>query len=85
MEIIKQLGDNLRGVAPDALIRSGDYPRGKNSLDVTVILSEISNVKKITDYFSKAVDLISVMKAKRGLGYQSRKLEETFEDIPVLL
>lgn len=85
MEIIKQLGDNLRSVAPDALIRSGDYPRGKNSLDVTVILSEISNVKKITDYFSKAVDLISVMKAKRGLGYQSRKLEETFEDIPVLL
>ena len=85
MEIIKQLGDNLRSVAPDALIRSGDYPRGKGSLDVTVILSEISNVKKITDYFSKAVDLISVMKAKRGLGYQSRKLEETFEDIPVLL
>ena len=85
MEIIKQLGDNLRSVAPDALIRSGDYPRGKGSLEVTIVLSEISNVKKITDYFSKAVDLISVMKSKRGLGYQSRKLEETFEDIPVLL
>ncbi|MCK4580168.1 MAG: cell division protein FtsZ [Dehalococcoidia bacterium] len=85
MEIIKQLGDNLRAVAPDALIRSGDYPRGKGSLDVTVILSEIGNIRKITDYFTKAVDLISVMKAKRGLGYQSRKLEETFDDIPVLL
>lgn len=85
MEVIKQLGDNLKTVAPDALIRSGDYPRQKGSLDVSVILSEISSVRKITNYFTKAIDLISVMKAKRGLGYANRKLEETFDDIPVLL
>ena len=85
MEIIKQVGDNLRAVAPDALVRSGDYPRQKGSLDVVVVLSEISSVRKITNYFTKAIDLISVMKAKRGLGYSSRKLAETFDDIPVLL
>jgi cell division GTPase FtsZ len=85
MDVIKQLGDNLRSVAPDALIRSGDYPRGKGSLDVAVVLSEIGNVKKITNYFTKAIELISVMRAKRGLGVQSRKLEESFDDIPVLL
>jgi len=85
MEVIKQVGDNLRAVAPDALVRSGDYPRQKGSLDVVVVLSEISSVRKITNYFTKAIDLISVMKAKRGLGYSSRKLAETFDDIPVLL
>ena len=85
MEIIKELGDNLKTVAPDALIRSGDYPRQKGSMNVTVILSELSNVRKITNYFTKAIDLISVMKAKRGLGYQGRELEETFDGIPVLL
>jgi len=85
MEVIKQVGDNLRAVAPDALVRSGDYPRQKGSLDVVVILSEISSVRKITNYFTKAIDLISIMKAKRGLGYSSRKLAETFDDIPVLL
>lgn len=85
MEIIKELGDNLRTVAPSALIRSGDYPRQKGSLDVTVILSEISAARKITNYFTKALDLISAMKAKRGLGYPDRKLEETFDDIPLLL
>ena len=85
MEIMKQLGDNLRTVAPDALIRSGDYPRQKGSLHVSVILSEISNVRKITNYFTKAIDLISVMKAKRGVKYSDRKFEETFSDIPVLL
>lgn len=85
MEIMKQLGDNLRTVAPDALIRSGDYPRQKGSLHVSVILSEISSVRKITNYFTKAIDLISVMKAKRGVKYSDRKFEETFNDIPVLL
>jgi len=85
MEVIKQVGDNLRAVAPDALVRSGDYPRQKGSLDVVVVLSEISSVRKITNYFTKAIDLISIMKAKRGLGYSSRKLAETFDDIPVLL
>jgi len=85
MEIIKQLGDNLSSVAPDALIRSGDYPRQKGSLYVTIILSELSSVRKITNYFTKAIDLISVIKAKRGVEYSHRKLAETFADIPVLL
>ncbi len=85
MEIIKQLGDNLSTVAPDALIRSGDYPRQKRSLYVTLILSEINSVRKITNYFTRAIDLISVIKAKRGVEYSNRKLAETFADIPVLL
>jgi cell division GTPase FtsZ len=85
MDIIKELGDNLKAVAPNALIRSGDYPRQKGSLDVTVILSELSAVRKITNYFTKALDLISMIKARQGLQYSSRKLEETFNDIPVLL
>ena len=85
MDIIKHVGDNLKAIAPEALIRSGDYPRQKGSLDVTVILSELNTVKKITNYFTKAIELISTMKAKNQLGYQSRELEETFTDIPVLL
>jgi cell division GTPase FtsZ len=89
MEIVKEIGDNLKARAPDALIRSGDYPRRTrqkgSSVDVTVILSELSSARKITNYFTKALDLISVMKARRGLQYSSRKLEETFDDIPMLL
>ncbi len=85
MDVMKQLGDNLRNLAPNALIRSGDYPRDSKQIDVSVVMSEIQNVRKITEYFTKAIDLISVMKAKKGLGYQTRRLEESFDDIPVLL
>ena len=86
MDLIKEIGDHLKAVAPNALVRSGDYPRQKKSVDVTLILSEIAAVRKITSYFTKAIDLISVVKARQqGLQYPDRKFEAIFDDIPMLL
>ena len=68
MDIVKEVGDNLRGIAPNALIRSGDYPRGKDALGVSVILSELTAVRKITNYFTQALDLIEVMQRRTGNG-----------------
>jgi tubulin-like protein CetZ len=86
MDLIKEIGDHLKDMAPNALIRGGDYPRQKKSVAVTLILSEISAVRKITGYFTKAIDLISVVKARQqGLQYPDRKLEAIFDDIPLLL
>ncbi len=39
MDVIKEIGSYLRSLAPKAIIRSGDYPREKGSLDVSLILS----------------------------------------------
>ena len=86
MDVIKDIGDHLTAVAPNALIRSGDYPRHTGSIDVTLVLSEISAVRKITSYFTKAIELLSVVKARQqGMQYPERKLEGKFDDIPVLL
>jgi cell division GTPase FtsZ len=48
MDLIKELGSRLREIATDATIRSGDYPREKGLVNVTIILSELANVKRIT-------------------------------------
>ncbi|GAH48178.1 unnamed protein product, partial [marine sediment metagenome] len=64
MEIIKELGDNLRAVAPDALIRSGDYPRQKGWLDVTVVLSEISLVLWEAKMKAMVMNKISLVEGK---------------------
>ena len=86
MDVIKDIGDHLTAVAPNALIRSGDYPRHTGSIDVTLILSEISAVRKVTNYFTKAIELLSVVKVRQqGMQYPERKLEGKFDDIPVLL
>ena len=79
MDLIKEVGGHLKNMVPEAIIRSGDYPRGRGSLDVTIILSEFSDIVKIRTYFTKAITLISTTK-KRQEG-----MEGNFQDIPSLL
>ena len=86
MNLINEIGSSLKRIASEAIIRSGDYPREKRSLDVTLILSELSNVGRITEYFTKAIRYISSYKKRwEGLEYEQRGIEEAFRDIPSLL
>jgi len=86
MDLIKELSASLKAMATEAIIRSGDYPRGKGSLDVTVILSELINSRKVMDYFTKTISYISSAKRREGrIDYEHRGIEETFKDIPSLL
>jgi len=86
MDLIKELGNRLRDIATDATIRSGDYPREKGLVNVTIILSELANVKRITDYFTKAISYIHTTRRDReGLEYEHEGLEDLFGDIPSLL
>jgi len=84
LNLSKELGVYLRSIAPQAIIRSGDYPRERGSLDVSVILSELSDVEKIREYFTKTIRLIATMK-KRQEGMPTTPLEGTLKDIPSLL
>lgn len=83
MNLIKELGFYLKSIAPEAIIRTGDYPREKGSLSITLIFSGLRGVRKIVYYFTKTIDLISTSKKrKEGLGFED---EQTFKDIPLLL
>jgi len=86
VDLIKELGTYLKTLAPEAVIRSGDYPREKGLLDVTVILSELSDVEKIRSYFTKTLSLIAALKKRQeGAESQYRGIEVTLKDIPSLL
>lgn len=86
MNLIKDLGTYLKKVAPEAVIRSGDYPRGRGALDVSIILSELSDVEKVRNYFTKAISLISALKERQeGVISKQRGIELTIKDIPSLL
>jgi hypothetical protein len=86
MSLVKDIGAHLKHVAPEAIIRTGDYPREKGAMSVTVILSELSGVNKIIDYFTQTIDLITAIKKKReGIEVEHRDLADAFRDIPSLL
>ncbi len=86
VDLIKELGTYLKGLAPEAVIRSGDYPRERGMMDVTVILSELSDAAKIRNYFTKALDLITALKKRQeGIESKYKSIEVTLKDIPSLL
>ena len=86
MTMINEMGTSIKRIATEAIIRSGDYPRGKRSLDVTLILSELINVGKVMEYFTKALRYISYYEKRwQGIEYEHRGIEEALRDIPSLL
>jgi len=84
MNLIKELGTYLKDIASEAVIRAGDYPREKDLLSVTVILSELSYSRKIMDYFTRTIDFLNTLKKKKE-GIEHIGIEEAFKDIPTLL
>ncbi len=86
VDLIKELGTYLKSLTPEAIIRSGDYPREGNSLEVTVILSELNDVEKIRSYFTKTINLIATLKKRQeGIESKYQGIEVTLKDIPSLL
>ncbi|MFC2068543.1 tubulin/FtsZ family protein [Chloroflexota bacterium] len=86
MDLVKELGDYLREVASEAIIRNGDYPRERGILDITVILSELSDVTKVRDYYSKSTGFIrEVEKKQAGVEAKLRAIDDASKDIPTLL
>ena len=86
MDLVKELGDYMKDLAPLAIIRNGDYPRERGSLDITVVLSELADVEKIRDYYVKSTSLIPEFKKRQEETETRLKgIEEASKDIPSLL
>jgi len=86
VDLIKELGMYIKNMAPEAIIRSGDYPREKGTIDVTLVLSEMSDVEKVRTYFTKAINLIAELKKRQeGVVSTQRGIDITIKDIPSLL
>jgi cell division GTPase FtsZ len=86
MDMVKEIGDYMRDIAPEAIIRNGDYPRERGVVDVTVLLSELSDVDKVRDYYMRSTDLIPEFKKRREETEDKLKaLDDVSKDIPSLL
>ena len=86
MDLVKELGDHLRDYAPQAVIRNGDYPRNKASIDVTVMLSKIASVPRIQQIYNKACALPAVHERRESEKQTKANLtDEAGRDVPSLI
>ena len=86
MDLVKELGDYLKDIASEAIIRNGDYPRERGMIDVTVLLSELSDVEKVREYYTKSAEfIVEVQKRQEETETKLRSIDEASKDIPSLL
>ncbi len=86
MDLIKELGEYLRDMAPEAVIRNGDYPREKGLIDIILVLSELGVVEKIKGYYETATHFIHALKGREEqVESKLREIEEISKDVPSLL
>ena len=86
MDLVKELGDYMRDMAGQAIIRNGDYPRGGGSMDITVVLSELSAVEKIKGYYNRATTFIEDVKTRQSdVDDKLKDIESASKDLPSLL
>ena len=86
MDLVKELGNYLKDIVPEAVIRNGDYPRERGLMDITVILSELSEVEKIRKYYTKSTTFIHEIKEREEeIERKIEGVEEAAKDLPSLL
>ncbi len=86
LEIVKELGDYIRDLAPNAIIRNGDYPREGSTMNVTLILSQFSDVEKVRNYYYKSTDLIpEYQRRQKEVETKLKGIDEAAGEIPSLL
>jgi tubulin-like protein CetZ len=86
MDLVKELGKYLKELAPRAIIRNGDYPHKRGMLDVTILLSGLSDVEKVRDYYSRSIKFMDqTEKRKEESQVKLDFLTDVGKDVPSLL
>ncbi|MBE9501721.1 MAG: cell division protein FtsZ [Dehalococcoidia bacterium] len=86
VDIVKEIGDYLKELMEEAVIRSGDYPRERAALDVTLILSHLSDIEKVRGYYYRLTESApTTKKRQKEAELKLKEIADASKDIPSLL
>ncbi|HEX75607.1 MAG TPA: cell division protein FtsZ [Dehalococcoidia bacterium] len=86
MDIAKGLGDYLREMAENAVIRAGDFPGDGGTVDVTIMFSQLAFVQKIMDYYDRASAFAVSQKERiKETTGRLRDMEDAAKGLPSLI
>jgi cell division GTPase FtsZ len=85
MDMVKSISDYIKELAANAMIRGGDFPGEKHFVDVALILSQLSFVPRIKEFYEQATQYAQ---EHQGQLEQTKKriesLAELSKDLPKL-
>ncbi|MFC1965462.1 tubulin/FtsZ family protein [Chloroflexota bacterium] len=86
VSIVQELGEYVKKLAPNAVIRSGDYPTERGMMDVTIILSQIRELDEVKEFYSKAIEVGQEINRKTATAEDGiSETKEASKDIPTLI
>jgi cell division GTPase FtsZ len=84
--MIRELGEIMKGMAEDAVLRNGDYPRNRSDLSVTVILSQLRDLERVRRIYSGVTESASSIKKKQKEAEDKLKeMNKAADGVPSLL
>jgi cell division GTPase FtsZ len=85
MDMVKNISDYIKELAPTALIRGGDFPGEKHFIDVTLILSQLAFVPRIKEFYEQATQFAQEHKGQlEETKKRIESLAEIGKDLPKL-
>jgi cell division GTPase FtsZ len=85
MDMVKSISDYIKELAPNALIRGGDFPGERHFIDVTLILSQLSFVPRIKDIYEQATQYAKDHKGQlEDTKKKIQSLADLSKDLPTL-
>jgi cell division GTPase FtsZ len=85
MDMVKSISDYIKELAPNALIRGGDFPGERHYIDVTLILSQLSFVPRIKDIYEQATQYAKDHKGQlEDTKKKIQSLADLGKDLPTL-
>jgi len=84
--MVRELGEILKGMAEDAVLRNGDYPRSKAELSVTVILSQLRDLERVRRIYQGVTESATMIKKKQKEAEEKMKdMNKAADGVPSLL
>ena len=85
MDMVKSISDYIKELAPDALIRGGDFPGERHFIDVTLIFSQLSFVPRIKDIYEQATQYAKEHEGQlKDTKKKIQSLADLGKDLPTL-
>jgi cell division GTPase FtsZ len=84
--MIRELGEIMKGMAEDAVLRNGDYPRNRGDLSVTVILSQLRDLERVRRIYTGVTESANMIKKKQKEAEEKLKdMNKAADGVPSLL
>ena len=84
--MIRELGEIMKGMAEDAVLRNGDYPRNRGDLSVTVILSQLRDLERVRRIYAGVTESAAMIKKKQKEAEEKLKeMNKAADGVPSLL